>query len=235
MRRVRAVFLWFLGLLWIFPVLIFRILASYVVPAERYDPIIKKLARGLLFIMGIRLTVEGLENVDPNQTYLYMANHISLLDVPLFQAVIPQLVRGVEAEEQFNWPIFGWAIRRAGNIPINRKDVHAAIPSINEAAKRLREGLSMIILPEGGRTLTGKMKPFKKLPFHLAKEGGVPIVPIGVSGLYPILKKGEWIIQPGMVTVRFGEPISPDIIRELPISELRDRVRKEIERLIDSP
>ncbi|NOZ13252.1 MAG: 1-acyl-sn-glycerol-3-phosphate acyltransferase [Acidobacteria bacterium] len=235
MRRLRAVFLWILGLLWLFPVLIFLIIASYIVPAKRYDPIVKKLARGLLFILGIHLRVEGLENVDPEQTYLYMANHVSLLDVPLFQAVIPQLVRGVEAAEQFRWPVFGWAIRRAGNIPINRKDVHEAIPSANEAAKRLREGLSIIILPEGGRTLTGEMKPFKKLPFHLAKEGDVPIVPIGVSGLYRVLKKGDWVMTPGPVTVRFGKPIPREIIRSLSVSELRDRVRKEITALIDSP
>lgn len=235
MRWIRSVLLWTMGLIWLIPVLIFLILASYLVPARYYDPIVKKLARVLLFIMGIRLTVLGRENVDPTQTYLYMANHVSILDVPLFQAVIPQRVRGVEAEEHFKWPIFGWAIRRAGNIPINRKDVHAAIPSANEAAKRLKEGLSMIILPEGGRTLTGKMKPFKKLPFHLAKEGGVPIVPIGVSGLYPVLKKGQWIISPGPVRVRFGKPVPVETIEALSVPELRDLVRERIEELIDSP
>ncbi|NOY22038.1 MAG: 1-acyl-sn-glycerol-3-phosphate acyltransferase [Acidobacteria bacterium] len=235
MRQIRSVFIWFVALVWLIPVLIFLIIASYLVPAKRYDPIIKTLARGLFFIMGIRLTVEGLENVDFNQIHLYMANHISLLDVPLFQAVIPQLVRGIEAEEQFNWPIFGWAIRRAGNIPINRQNVHAAIPSAKEAARCLQEGLSMIILPEGGRTLTGKMKPFKKLPFHLAKEGGVPIVPIGVSGLYRVLKKGEWIITPGPVRVRFGNPISLKTIQALSVPELRNYVRGKIEELIDSP
>ncbi len=235
MRQICSVFIWFVGLIWLIPVLIFLIIASYLISAKYYDPIIKKLARVLLFIMGVRLTVKSRENVDPAETYLYMANHISMLDVPLFQAVIPQLVRGIEAEEQFKWPIFGWAIRRAGNIPINRQNVHAAIPSAKEAAKRLQEGLSMIILPEGGRTLTGKMKPFKKLPFHLAKEGGVPIVPIGVSGLFRILKKGDWIITPGPVRVRFGKPIEPEIIEALSVPELRDHVRWKIEELIDSP
>lgn len=235
MRQIRSVFIWFVGLIWLIPMLIFLIIASYLISAKYYDPIIKKLARGLLFVMGIRLTVEGRENVDPKQIHLFMANHISMLDVPLFQAVIPQLVRGIEAEEQFNWPIFGWAIRRAGNIPINRQNVHAAIPSAQEAAKRLQEGLSMIILPEGGRTLTGEMKPFKKLPFYLAKEGGVPIVPIGVSGLFRILKKGVWIITPGPVRVRFGKPIEPETIQALSIPDLRDHVRGEIEKLIDSP
>ncbi|MCK5879395.1 MAG: 1-acyl-sn-glycerol-3-phosphate acyltransferase, partial [Holophagae bacterium] len=220
MRQIRSVFIWFVGLIWLIAILIFLIIASYLTTAKYYDPIIKKLARVLLFIMGMRLTVEGRENVDSTKTYLYMANHISMLDVPLFQVVIPQLVRGIEAEEQFNWPIFGWAIRRAGNIPINRRNVHVAIPSAKEAAKRLQEGLSMIILPEGGRTLTGRMKPFKKLPFHLAKEGGVPIVPIGVSGLFRILKKGDWIITPGPVRVRFGKPIEPEIIETLSVPEL---------------
>jgi 1-acyl-sn-glycerol-3-phosphate acyltransferase len=233
MRQIRSVLIWCIALAWLIPALIFVIVASYLVPAKRYDPFVKKLARALFFLMGIRLTIEGRENVDPKQTYLYMANHISMLDVPLFQAVIPQLARGVEAEEQFNWPIFGWAIRRAGNIPINRKDVRAAIPSAKETAKRLQEGLSMIILPEGGRTLTGKMKPFKKLPFHLAKEGHVPIIPIGVSGLYRVMKKGDWMITPGPVKVRFGRPIAPKTIESLSVTELRDLVRGRIEQLID--
>ncbi len=233
MKQIRSLFIWVVGIIWLLPVLIFVIVASYLLPAKRYDPIVKKLARGLFFVMGIPLTVEGLEHIDPEKTYLYMANHVSLLDVPLFQAVIPKLVRGVEAAEHFHWPVFGWAIRRAGNIPINRKDVHAAIPSAKEAAKQLREGLSIIILPEGGRTRTGQMKPFKKLPFHLAKEGGVPIVPIGVSGLFQVLKKGNWIITPQPVRVRFGVPIEPETIGELTIPELRDMVRKRIEALID--
>ncbi len=233
MRQIRSALIWCVALVWLIPALIFVIVASYLVPAKCYDPVVKKLARILFILMGIRLTVEGNENIDAGQTHLYMANHISILDVPLFQAVIPQLVRGVEAEEQFKWPIFGWAIRRAGNIPINRQDVHAAIPSAKEAAKRLQEGLSMIILPEGGRTLTGKMKPFKKLPFHLAKEGHVPIIPIGVSGLYQVMKKGDWMITPGPVQIRFGRPIDVETIESLSVTELRDLVRGRIEQLID--
>lgn len=233
MRQIRSAILWFVGGTWLLFALLFMIACSYVFKPETYDPWIKTLARMLFRILGIPLTIKGQEHVSRDKTYLFMGNHVSMFDVPLFQAAIPQLARGIEAEEQFKWPIFGWAIRRAGNIPINRQNVHAAIPSANEAAKRLRQGLSMIIMPEGGRTLTGKMKPFKKLPFHLAKEGGVDLIPVGLSGLFSVKRKGRWLITPGPVQVKFGEPIPFSVIEEMSVEDLRDLVRDRIEELID--
>lgn len=107
-----------------------------------------------------------------------MSNHASLFDIPLLEAYIPTFVRGVEALRQFKWRVYGWAIRRVGNIPIDRKNIHASIKSMKKTEKILKKGQSIVILPEGHRTLDGNLGQFKKLPFHLAKQAGVPIIPI---------------------------------------------------------
>ena len=162
-----------------------------------------------------------------------MCNHSNFFDIPLLEAYIPTFVRGVEALRQFNWPVYGWAIRRMGNIPIDRKNIHASITSMKKTEKILKKGQSIVILPEGHRTLDGNLGPFKKLPFHLAKQAGVPIIPIGLSGLFQLKHKGSWIIDPRPVKIKFGQPISPDKIQNLSTEELRDYTREKIQDLIE--
>jgi 1-acyl-sn-glycerol-3-phosphate acyltransferase len=101
-------------------------------------------------------------------------------------------------------------------------------------AKVIKGGKSIVVLPEGHRTLDGKLRSFKKLPFHLAKQAGVPIIPIGLSGLFRLKKKGSWLIQPGAIEIKFGEPLEPEVISQLSTEELCDKVRSEIETLLDS-
>jgi len=233
--RIRAALMWLIGGPFFFLAIVFVLICSYLFKAETYDPWVKRLARTLFRIIGIRVTVIGLDRFDHDATCLFMGNHVNIFDVPLIQGFVPQLVRGVEAERQFKWPIYGWAVRRAGNIPINRKDVQKAIPSANEAVRRLKKGLSMVILPEGHRTRTGEMGPFKKLPFHLAKQSGCPIVPFGFSGLYRIKKRKDWIMRPGRVRLEFGEPIDVETIQQLSVEELRELTRTTIQGLITEP
>ncbi len=235
MTVIRSILIWLAGgTVFVFAVLFFLI-CTFLFKPETYDPWLKVIARFLFRVMGIRVTVSGQEHIDPEQTHLYMGNHVSLLDVPLLQGYIPQMMRGVEAERQFKWPIYGWFVRRAGNIPINRTDVSKAIPSAKAAAQRLRDGLSMVILPEGHRTRDGKLRPFKKLPFHLAKDGGQPIIPVGLSGLYRVKPRDRWTFIPGPVHIAFGKPIDTETIDSLDVEALRNLVRERILELIREP
>ncbi len=131
--------------------------------------------------------------------------------------------------------MYGWAVRRFGNIPIRREDVHASIRSIRKAEERLKSGKSLVVLPEGHRTKDGRLGPFKKLPFHLAQQADVEIVPIGMSGLYGLKAKHSWVIRPCTVKVKFGPPVSRETVRSLSVEELRDWVRGEIQKLIERP
>jgi 1-acyl-sn-glycerol-3-phosphate acyltransferase len=94
--------------------------------------------------------------------------------------------------------------------------------------KTLKKGKSIIILPEGHRTLGGNLGPLKKLPFHLAKQAGVPIIPIGLSGLFQLKHKGSWLIQPRPIKIKIGQPIFPEEFHSLSTEELRDYVRDKI-------
>ena len=122
---------------------------------------------------------------------------------------------------------------RIGNIPIRRESAIASLRSIEKAAQWLRDGNSLLILPEGTRTRDGNLRPFKRLPFRLAKLAEVPILPIGTSGLYRLKARKSLLIQPGPVKIRFGEPIPVNTVQELELDELRDLVRERIVGLVE--
>lgn len=178
--------------------------------------------------MGIRLVVKGLENIDPFQTYLIMGNHQSLFDIFVIPAAVPVVFTGVEAAGHWKIPVWGYIIRKWGCIPIQRDDLDSAIKSLEKAKETILSGLSIGILPEGHRTLTGKMGTFKKGPFHLAKGAGADILPLGVKGLYQYQKKGSFILNPGTVIVNIGTVIPYEQYRDFSVEEIRDLVFEKI-------
>jgi len=234
-KTVISLAIWAAGGLTFGFTLVTGIICSYLLPRRIWDPWIKKLLR--LVFMAVRTTieVEGREKIDPKKTYLFMANHVSLFDVPLLGAVIPNYVRAVEADRQHKWFLYGWAVRRYGNIPIERENYHRSIQSIKKAARALKNGISIGILPEGHRTLTGALGPFMKLPFFLAKQAEVDIAPIGLSGLFTLKAKHSWHIKPTTVKVKFGDIIPAETVKALSEIELRDLTRERILALIERP
>lgn len=227
-----SLYIWIIGGLYFLSLCFLTLALSFFMSSKTFDPLLKFLLRGLFKIIFVKVRVKGLENVQVGKNYLFMANHSSLFDIPLLEGYIPTFVRGVEALRQFKWPVYGWVIRRLGNIPIDRKNIHASIRSIKKAETFLQNGRSIVLLPEGHRTRNGKLQAFKKLPFHLAKQAGVPILPAGLSGLFELKNTGSWKIHPGPIQIQFGSPISPDTIQSLSIEELRDCTHKEIDKLI---
>jgi len=235
MKVLISIYAWIAGMAILIVVMFTAILLSYFLKPRTVDRFLKAGCRFLLRALFIRLRVEGDGTIDRNSVHLFMANHVSFFDVPVLEAAIPGFARGVEAHSHFSWPVYGWLIRRVGNIPIKRSDVHASVRSIRKAEGWIKEGKSLIILPEGSRTMDGNLRPFKKLPFYLAKQSGVDIIPLGLSGLFRLKSKRSWIIRPTTVTVRFGPSLSAGIVQSLSEEELRERVRGEIEKLIETP
>jgi 1-acyl-sn-glycerol-3-phosphate acyltransferase len=228
-----SLYLWSVFFLYSLFFLIVAIIVSYIFEPKKYTPWLQKLLQLLFKLLFIKVEVEGRENIDTSKTYLFMANHVSLFDLPLLGGFIPGYARGVEANRQHAWPIYGWAMRRLGNIPIDRKNIFSSLNSIGKTVDTIGEGKSMIILPEGHRTMDGELREFKSFPFLLAQKSGVEVVPIGLSGLYKLKNKNSWKINPRTIKIKFGKPISIQIIKELSTKELRDKVREEIESLIE--
>jgi 1-acyl-sn-glycerol-3-phosphate acyltransferase len=235
MIYLTSIYLWIVGIIYFIFFLKFALLVSLFFPAHRYDPWLKKTLRYFFKILWVQVDVEGIENIKLNKTYLYMANHVSLFDIPLLGGFIPGFVRGVEARRQHQWFLYGWVMSRLGNIPIDRENIHQSIRAIKQTIAIIENGTSIIVLPEGHRTLDGKLGSFKKLPFHLAKQVECEIVPIGLSGLFTLKRKGSWIIKPTTLKICFGDVISKEKIHSLSVIDLRDYVREKIQNLIERP
>lgn len=234
MKHIISIFLWLILVPYFVFFLVFAIIVSYLFPVKTYNPWLQKTLQFTFTLMFVKVSVEGLENIDPNKTYIFMSNHVSLFDLPLLAGFIPGYARGVESSRQHGWPLYGWAMRRLGNIPIDRTKIFSSLKSIGKTADIIAEGKSMLILPEGHRTMDGELREFKSFPFHLAKKVDVEIIPIGLSGLYSLKSKNSWIISPNKVKIKFGNPISVETIEQLPTKELRDKVRTDVLNLIDS-
>jgi len=182
--------------------------------------------------MFIRVKIEYEENFDLSKNYLYMPNHVSLLDAPLMFAYTPHFINALEAKEHFSWPVYGKIIKVFGNIPVNRKNARSSYKSMLKVKTVLQENNSVLIYPEGGRTSDGMLKRFKKLPFHLAKEAGATIIPVGVSGIFKINHKGSSLFSPGSIKIRYGKIITPTEVNKMTEDELMEHVRSDIECLV---
>ncbi len=145
---------------------------------------------GLLTSLGIKLEVSGLENIEPDRPYIYAANHQSAFDIFALLAVLPPTVRFLAKKELFAIPLFGPALRKAGSLPVDRSNRQTAMKSIERAAQAVRQGSSIIIYPEGTRSTTREMLPFKKGGIVLAIKSGQPIVPVSISGSRAVLPRG---------------------------------------------
>jgi 1-acyl-sn-glycerol-3-phosphate acyltransferase len=235
MIYIVSAYVWVMGLIYFGSLCFLSIFFSFFIPQKTLDSWIKRILRIFFKILFIPVEVDGDEKINPDRTYLFMSNHASLFDIPLLEAYIPNYVRGIEARRQFKWPVYGWTIRRLGNISIDRKNIHASIRTMRNTSRNLRRGRSIVVLPEAHRTLDGRLRTFKKLPFYLAKQAETPIVPIGLSGLFYLKHKGSWLIRPAPVKIKFGDIIDTREIRSLSILELRDFVKGKIQNLIEEP
>lgn len=156
---------------------------------------------------GVRINVDDRANLDPHQPYVFMANHASTVDIWALLVGIPHRVRMIAKKELARIPFLGWVMWAGRFIFIDRQNAVAARRSIDEAGRRIRGGVSVVIFPEGTRTRDGQMGTFKKGGFHLAMEAGVPIVPIALRGTRALMPPGSLRVKSGEVFVTIGAPI----------------------------
>ena len=175
--------------------------------ARMIDKLIRLWARLLVRAAGIDLHIENVERIDPAKRYILVANHYSYFDIPCILAAIPQPIRFMAKKSLFSIPIFGWAIGRAGFIPIDRKNRRTAVKSFDLAVERIRKGNTVVVFPEEGRSHTREMRPFQRGAFLLALKSELEMVPMAIDGTYDIFRVGAKRITPGRVTIHVGTPI----------------------------
>lgn len=215
---------WAVSILIVGPVMmIHAIVTGNILPLYRIG---MKLGMTGVLVSGIKIKVLGLSNLDPSRSYIFMSNHASNLDPPVFVPNIPGRCSVLLKKEVLRVPIFGRILTMAEMVPVDRHNRDAAIESVHAAAKVLRRGLNMVIFPEGTRSTDGRLLPFKKGPFHLAVEAGVPVVPVTLLGTYECWPKGQFASRGGSTTVVFHPPIEPSGFgdRETLMTKVRDAI-----------
>jgi 1-acyl-sn-glycerol-3-phosphate acyltransferase len=183
-------------------------------------------ARDILSAAGTPVIAEGLEHIPRDRPVLYASNHSSMFDIWALFATLPGSVRFVAKQELFRIPLLGAGMRAAGHIPIHRTAGKRAFAAYDEAAELIRKGNSSpVVFPEGTRSRTGELLPFKNAPFALAIAAQVPIVPVYVHHTFEILPKGGWRLRPRPIRLLVGPPISTVGLGAKDRERLRDEVR----------
>jgi len=160
-------------------------------------------------LAGVRVETIGLEHIDRNRSYIFMTNHVSNLDPPIQIPRIPGRTSVMVKKELFKMPILGRAMLRGDLVPVDRGNREAGIEAVTAAKRVIQRGLNMTIYVEGKRSFDGKLLPFKKGPFYLAVECGVPVVPMTIVGTHYAMPKARFAIKPALVKMIFHPPIEP--------------------------
>ena len=203
-RTILAVIYFALGILLVMPWLI---LWSFLTgSADFMYRVAMTVVRTGVRIVGVRVRVEGTDNIPPG-VCIFVANHVSNIDPLAFVPAIPRRVGLLVKSELFRVPILAKAMRMAGFVPVQRENREAAAGSVEEALKYLKGGLSFAVYPEGTRSRDGRMLPFKRGTFLMAVRATVPVVPVSIVGAQDLMRKGEWAVRPGEVTIRFGPAV----------------------------
>ena len=209
-------------------------LAFITFPFDRTGNIVHHYARWWakiqLLASGVRVKVKGLEHLDREKPFIYMANHQSSYDIFALLSCLPVQFRWIAKKELFAIPILGWAMRAANYISIDRSGKRKALESIERAAGKIKGGVSVVIFPEGTRSSDGSIQPFKRGGFTLALKSGVPIIPITIKGSLDVMPKDSLRVRPGEIRITIDRAIdtAPYLLRNRDV--LMERVRGTLER-----
>ncbi|HMQ67657.1 MAG TPA: lysophospholipid acyltransferase family protein [Ignavibacteria bacterium] len=211
--------------------IIIAILTILVSPIDKKGKIthyLSKIFGGvILFIAGVKVKVEGREKLNPDDNYIFISNHLSYFDIPILMIAIPNNVRFIYKDTMTKIPILGWGMYLGQYIPINRENVREAMKSLKKAAEKVVSGISVVIFPEGTRSMDGTLGEFKRGTFVLADEAKVPLVPTTVIGSNVIMPRGKFQIRSGNVKVVFSKPVQYRKDKLL-LEEIREKINDSL-------
>jgi 1-acyl-sn-glycerol-3-phosphate acyltransferase len=230
----RSAYHWLLCAAYFFPVCAFLVLLGIFIDPRENDGAQRMLCRVTMKLAGAKLVVRRAAGFDPKRTCFLLVNHVNLFDPFVLYATVPQFFRGLELESHFRIPVYGWMMKRFGNVPVpdnNRPSDLKRMWRLTRAA--LDSGVSLAVFPEGQRTRNGRLGPFKDGVFRMAMKFGTPIVPVSVVGAFDFNKKTGWLLRPGTITVYLHDVIETKDLRKEDFPALRERVYGIISRPIN--
>ncbi len=187
----------------------------------------------ILFVVGVKMKVTGLENIEKGKNYIILANHTSNLDIPILSTGLPIIFYYVAKKELQQVPFLGWGMMAVGIIFIDRKNKERAIRSMRVAAKKIKKGKNIMIFPEGTFDGTDGLLPFKKGAFHLAMHSQTDLLPVAIIGADKLWPENTNLkIRGGHVELRIGKVISTQDLTSDKINDIVLQARESIESLI---
>lgn len=232
---IRTIFVWSSIII---ATLLLGIIALTAYPFDRKGRIGHRCARlwgrVALLANGVKVRVEGLEKIKGKGPFIFMANHQGTYDIFALLGYLPFHFKWLAKKELFSIPFFGWAMNAAGYISLDRQGTRETAEAMNQAALRIREGMSVVIFPEGSRSPDGSIQPFKKGGFTLALKAKVPIIPISIAGSREIMPKERLRASAGEIRIRVGDMIETGSLSIRDRSLLMERVSETILRNFES-
>jgi len=237
---IRTIFVWSCIVL---ATLALGFLAFVTYPFDRKGRIVHSYARlwGKVALLAnrVKVRVEGMEHLSEKGPYIFMSNHQGSYDIFALLAHLPFQFKWLAKKELFSIPFLGWTMTVAGYISIDREGTRETIDAMNKAAQKIREGMSMIIFPEGSRSSDGSIQPFKKGGFTLAVKAKVPIVPIAINGSRTIMPKDRLTVSPGEVRIRIDHPMETQHCslkdRKVLMEKVREIISKNFRAISEEP
>jgi 1-acyl-sn-glycerol-3-phosphate acyltransferase len=213
------------------------IATSVAAPAGRWQRFLYRLwGRAVLGIAGAKVRVCGAENLSAGRNYVFGANHLSLLDIPLMFMGLPVDFKFLAKRELLKAPFVGWYLRRAGHLTVDRASLRSSVESTNEAARLIGERrLSVLIFAEGRRSATGRLQPFKEGAAWVAIQSKTPLAPVAIAGTDEMLPAKSSYFMPGEVELRIGRPIPVEGLTLKDRAALTAELRERVEELLNLP
>jgi 1-acyl-sn-glycerol-3-phosphate acyltransferase len=232
--RLISLGLWAAGVSWIVPMMGLQMLAHRTVGPEQVQWLERLYTRGQVSLTGSRWRAVVDPRVDPQRPYLFFQNHVNHLDHCVMYRATPHFKQGVELAEHFRYPIYGAFMRSRGTLPVRRGGPRDFLRLREDMREELGRGHSLLVFPEGTRTLDGRLGELQPGVFRIAQALGAPIVPVTVTGMYRVMRKGSLLIRPGYdVTVYCDAPIETAGTGRRELPKLMEAVRAVLSRRLD--
>jgi 1-acyl-sn-glycerol-3-phosphate acyltransferase len=232
---VLSVPLWGVGLAWLVPMMGAQMVLHRLVGPDRIQWFERLYTRGQVFLTGSRWRAVVDPAIDPGRPYMFFQNHVNHLDHCTMYAATPHFKQGVELEDHFRYPVYGAFMRSRGTLPVRRDSPRDYFRLRDLMRAEFERGHSLLVFPEGTRTLTGRLGQFQQGVFRIAQELSAAIVPVTVTGMYRVMRKGSLLIRPGHeVTVYCDAPIETAGTRRKQLGSLMETVRDVMNRRLDA-
>jgi 1-acyl-sn-glycerol-3-phosphate acyltransferase len=223
---ILSFWLWVISSCFFFAVVPVLILIGIFVDPRKNDWPQRWMSRWTVKLAGGTVEVRKSPRFDPQRTCFLVSNHVNLFDPWVLYGVTPQFFRGLELESHFRIPVYGWLMRRFGNVPVpdvTRPSDLKRMWRMTQGA--LDRGVSLLVFPEGGRTVTGHVGPFQDGVFRMALRFGAPITPISIVGSFEFNRKTSWMLRPSRIVVQLHDTIETKDWDKRDVAGLRERVR----------